>query len=58
MSANQTIEVKCPKKRCKGYAQASVSREEGNAEGPCDQCDAQVQFYFKLEIDGVHLVER
>jgi len=50
------IEVKCPRKKCKGYAQASVSYEEGNTEGPCDTCDAQVGFHFVIEIDGIHEV--
>lgn len=51
------IEVKCPKKRCKGYALATVSNLEGNTEGPCDECDAQVGFHFEIELDGIYLVE-
>jgi hypothetical protein len=50
------IEVKCPKKGCKGYAEASVSNYEGNTEGPCDTCDAQVAFSYAIETDGVRLV--
>lgn len=51
------IEVKCPKKKCKGYAEASVTHDEGNTEGPCDECDSQVAFHYAVEIDGVHLVQ-
>lgn len=53
------LEAKCPKKRCLGYAQASVdfsgSDGEGNTEGPCDTCHAQVAFHYLVEIDGVSL---
>jgi hypothetical protein len=49
------IEVKCPKKKCKGYAEASVTDDEGNTSGPCDTCGAQVGFHYSIEIDGVHL---
>lgn len=51
------LEVKCPKKKCKGYAQASVTDDCGNTEGPCDECGSQVGFHYEIEIDGVHLVE-
>lgn len=54
MSWNQ-ISVKCPKKKCKGYAEASVSDHEGNTEGPCDECGSQVGFHFSIEVGGVHL---
>lgn len=47
--------VKCPKKKCKGWAEASVSHDEGNTSGPCDTCGAQVGFHYLIEIDGVHL---
>lgn len=50
------IQVKCPRKKCKGYAKASVSYEQGNTEGPCDTCDSQVVFWFSIETDGVRLV--
>ena len=49
------IEAKCPKKKCKGYAQASVSYDEGNTEGPCDTCDSQVGFHYEIEIDSIFL---
>ena len=49
------LEVKCPKKKCNGYAQASVSYSEGNTEGPCDVCDSQVAFHYTIEFDDVRL---
>lgn len=52
-----SISVKCPKNKCKGYAEASVSYDEGNTEGPCDTCNSQVNFHYAIEIDGVELVE-
>lgn len=52
------INVKCPRKKCKGYAEASVSYETGNTEGPCDECGSQVGFHYSIEVDGVRIVER
>lgn len=52
------VEAKCPKKKCEGYAQASVTYDEGNTSGPCEDCGAQVGFHYKIEIDGVHLEHR
>ena len=49
------LEVKCPKKKCKGYAEASVSVGEGNTEGPCDTCGAQIGFHYSIEFDGVYI---
>jgi len=60
------LEVKCPKKKCKGYAVASVTDDEGNTSGPCEDCGAQVGFHYTIEaelydllvgvyIDSVHL---
>jgi len=54
---NQTLQVKCPKKRCSGYAEAYVSSVEGNTEGLCDSCDAQVAFSYELDIFDVRLVK-
>lgn len=51
------IQVKCPKKKCKGYAEASVIDDEGNTEGPCDTCGSQVGFHYKIEIDSAYIVE-
>lgn len=50
------IIAKCPKKKCKGWAEASVSGTEGNTEGPCDECGAQVGFHYCIEIDSVYIV--
>lgn len=50
------IEVKCPKRKCKGYAQAYVTNDEGNTEGPCDTCNSQVGFHFVIETDDIRLV--
>ncbi len=49
------LEAKCPKKKCKGYAVASVSDSEGNTEGPCDECGTQIGFHFEIEIDGIYV---
>ena len=51
------IEAKCPKKNCKGYAEASVEGNEGNTEGPCNTCDARVGFHYTIEIDGAYIVD-
>lgn len=49
------VEAKCPKKKCKGFAEASVTDYEGNTEGPCDSCGSQVGFHYTIEVDGVFL---
>ena len=49
------IEVKCPKKNCEGYAIASVSYYEGNTEGPCYECNAQVEFHYSIDIQDVRV---
>ena len=51
------ISAKCPNKKCKGYATASVSYDVGNTEAPCDECGNQVGFHYEVEIDGEHLVD-
>lgn len=52
-----SLEFKCPVKKCKGYVEAAVSYDEGNTEGPCNWCDTQVAFHYVIEIDDVRVVE-
>jgi hypothetical protein len=53
------LEVKCPGKKCGGFAQATVSSGyEGETTGPCDECGSPVAFNYSIKISKIRFERR